>query len=214
MTRPRLKSRRIPGHSRKPAIMQPIKHLLLLSQSRISLAVLWPHRMRSQRQPLPLLRRRGMVRFDPAAPDEEQIADFDVPAQRFRSDVNTLRFAALVQLGVADGVVVVAVVGDVVGVRVAAVVEQDAPACDPVLGPVVDGAFVVGVWAEDVAGLGVVVEGAGWDVGELGDVSGVFGCWRRGGWRTDMSEAVPLGARLGVHGVWELSLVKVFRVEV
>ena len=71
--------------------------------------------------------------------------------------------------------VVVAVVGDVVRVRVAAVVEQDAAAGDPVLGPVVDGAFLVGVRAEDVGGLGVVVEGAGGDVGELVGVSGGFG---------------------------------------
>ena len=136
--------------------------------------------MRSQRQPLPLLRRRRMVRFHPATPHEQQIPDLDIPAQRFGPDVDTLCFAAPVELGVGDGVVVVAVVGDVVGVGVAAVVEQDAAAGDPVLGPVVDGAFLVGVGAEDVGGLGVVVESAGGDVGELVGVSGVFGLWEAG----------------------------------
>ena len=108
-----------------------------------------------------------MVRLDPAAPHEEQIPDFDISALGLGPDIDTLGFAAAVELVVGDGVVVIAVVGDVVGVGVAAVVEEDAPSCDPVLRPVVDGAFLVGIRAHDVGGMGGVVECAGGDVGEL-----------------------------------------------
>jgi hypothetical protein len=36
-----------------------------------------------------------------------------------------------------------------------------------VVGPVVDAGFVIGGWAADVGGADAVVEGVGWDVGEL-----------------------------------------------
>ena len=55
--------------------------------------------------------------------------------------------------------------------RVAAVVKEDPATRDAVLGPVVDGAFVVRLCSEDVGAVRVVVEGAGCEVGELGAVS-------------------------------------------
>lgn len=51
---------------------------------------------------------------------------------------------------------------------VGAVVEEKAAADEPPGGgPVVDAVFQVGCGAEDISGVGVVVEGAGGEVGDL-----------------------------------------------
>ena len=84
-------------------------------------------------------------------------------------------FSAEGELGEGDGVLGVGVVVVVLRRSVGAVVEEEGAAGHAVAGPVVDGAFVVGVRAGDVGAVGVVVECAGWEVGELGAL--LFGCW-------------------------------------
>ncbi len=74
---------------------------------------------------------------------------------RLGADIESLVFAAGVELGVRNGVVVEGVVLDSFFVGVGAVVEEDAAAGDPVRGPVVDGTFLVGGWADDVVAVGL-----------------------------------------------------------
>ncbi len=134
--------------------------------------------MWSQRSFRTLLGRFTVICLDEPAPDEENISDSDIPALRLRTDVNALVFSALVQFFEADGVVVVRVVLDSLLVGVSAVVEEHASTGDAVFGPVVDGAFVVGFWADNVFTVGVVVEGASWDMGKLQFVSELNGALR------------------------------------
>lgn len=141
MCRPRLKRRRIPRHTRKIAIMQPIQHLLLLTHPRPPLSV---HALSMpQASTCAVSIAFAVVRFFPATADEQHVADLDVAALGSGADVDALVFAALEELLPGDGVVVEGVVVDAFFVGVAAVVEEDAAACDAVLGPVVDGAFMV-----------------------------------------------------------------------
>jgi len=92
----------------------------------------------------------AIVRFFPAAADEEHVASLNVAALSCGANVDTLVLAALVQLFPRDGVVVERVVVDALLARVAAVVEKDAPAGDPVVSPVVNGAFMVCRGTENV----------------------------------------------------------------
>lgn len=108
-----------------------------------------------------------MIGLHEAASNEQDIPDPDVPALCLGPDVDALVFATLIQLFEADGVVVVWIVLDTLLVGISAVIKQDTPARDAMFGPVMDGAFVVGLGTEDVFAVGVVVEGPGWDVGEL-----------------------------------------------
>lgn len=164
MRRPRLKRRRIPRHTRKITIMQPIQHFRLLLHPRILEPILAIQaRPMAQRGSRALGIRLAVVRLLPARADEEHVADFDVAALSGGADVDSLVFAAGVELVKGDGVVVEGVVGDAFFVGVAAVVEEDAAAGDAVLGPVVDGAFVVCCGADDVAAFGLdgVIRGGG-----------------------------------------------------
>ena len=174
MARPRLKTRRIPRHRGEVAIMQPVDNPLFLRHPRPPLSIIDPKLMRPQRHPRPLVRRLAVIRLHKPTADEQDIADLDIAALCLRMDIDALVFAAVVQLFERDGVVVVGVVLDAFSVRVGAVVEEDAAAGDAVLGPVVDGAFVVRFRSEDVGAVRVVVEGAGCEVGELGAVSVVL----------------------------------------
>ena len=56
---------------------------------------------------------------------------------------------------------------DIVGLGVGMVVEEDAAAAKAMDGPVVDAVFEVGGGALDVGARGSVVEGAGWEMGDL-----------------------------------------------
>jgi hypothetical protein len=89
----------------------------------------------------------------------------------------------LIELLPGDGVVVVGVVVDALLVRIAAIVEQDTSAGDAMFGPVVDGAFVICGWPNDVGALSLlgfsgvcicvryatyaIVETSSWDMREL-----------------------------------------------
>lgn len=61
----------------------------------------------------------------------------------------------------------IGIVVNVVGHGVRAVVKEDASTCNAVLGPMMDTAFVVRSWAGDIGAAGVIVELAGFGVGEL-----------------------------------------------
>jgi hypothetical protein len=128
--------------------------------------------------------RLAIVCFFPAAADEEHVADLDVAALSCGANVDALVLTALVQLFPGDRVVVEGVVVDALFARVAAVVEEYPAAGDAVVGPVVDRAFVVGGWAEDVGAFGLdtasviafytmvgcvyaIVERPRWSVGEV-----------------------------------------------
>lgn len=93
-----------------------------------------------------------VVALDEARADHEDIADFDVAALGLGADVEALLARAGLQVREGDRVRGVGVVGDVVGVGVVAVVEEDGAAGDAVGGPVVDAAFEVGVFAVDIGG--------------------------------------------------------------
>ena len=93
-----------------------------------------------------------VVALDEASAHHEDVAGFDGAALRLGADVEALGFGAGVEVGEGDGMGRVRVVGDVVGVGVVAVVEEDGAAGDAVGGPVVDAAFEVGVFAIDVGG--------------------------------------------------------------
>ena len=108
-----------------------------------------------------------MIGLYKAAPDEQDISDPDVAALCLRPDVDALILSALVQLLETDGVVIVWVVLDPLFVGISAVIKQDAPTGNAVFGPVVDGAFVVGLGADDIFAVGVVVKGSSWDMREL-----------------------------------------------
>lgn len=154
MRRPRLKRWRIATNSREIRIMQPIQNLLLLAHACIpqSILTILPRPM-PQRDFRILLWARTIIRLLPAATDKQHIAGLDVTALRSGSDVYALVDATLVQVLPGNRIVVVRVVVDAFFVRVAPVVEQDAAAGDAVLGPVVDGAFVICTWASNVATL-------------------------------------------------------------
>lgn len=148
MRRPRLKSRCVTPNSGKITIMQPVKNLLLLAQTRISLSIL---SVLSTAVPkcgfAPFLRALLVIRLFPTAANEQHIADSDVATLRSGPDVDALVLAALVELLPGDGVVVVGIVVNALLVGVATVVEEDASARDAMLGPVVDGAFVLSTWS-------------------------------------------------------------------
>lgn len=97
MRRPRLKSWRVAAYCSEIAIMQPIQDLLLLGDAGITRAILAirPVPCRSLR---PILIGLAVIRFLPAAANEQHITDPDVSALRCWPDVNPLILSALVQL--------------------------------------------------------------------------------------------------------------------
>ena len=167
MRGPSLKSRRVSRHGREIAVVQPVENLLLLPDARPPLTVVRSDRMRPQRHPFRFFWRLAVIRLDEAAPDEQDISNPDVPTLGLWPDVDPLILTALVQFFETDGVVVVWIVLDALLVGIAAIVEQDASTGNAVFGPVVDGAFVISLRAEDVFAVRVVVEGSGRDVREL-----------------------------------------------
>ncbi len=94
----------------------------------------------------------------------------------------------------------VAAVGDVLGLGVGPVVEEEGAAGEAVVGPVVDAVFVVGGGAVDVGAADAIVEGVGWHVGELGAVLDGYGGRVLGGKQgTYVAEAVPLSPALSIQ---------------
>jgi hypothetical protein len=194
LRRPALKARRVPRHRCKPAVVQPLLHLLLLRQPR-------------KQQLFPLPRRQSCAlrgRFGARCGHEAGAHEKDAPRRDERAtreggaQVDTLPGGAGGQVGVSDGVVRVRVVdarGGELGEGV--VVQQDEAAGNAVGGPVVHAAF--GGGGGDVGPVGEVVEEASRNVGELCCVLGEDKRGKGGG--TYVAEAVPLGAALGVEVV-------------
>ena len=181
---PALKGGLIAAHRTEVAVVQPIFHfftLLYADPLRFTGVTLVDA---TESEGGAFFGRASVVVLGPAGADEHDVADLDVAALRSRQDVDALGGAAFLQFVERDGVRGGGVVGDGLGSGVAAVVEEDGAAGEAVAGPVVDAAFVVvhDAFAVEVGGVAVVVEGLG------GDVSHV-------------SEAIPLRAGLGVHGV-------------
>ena len=135
--------------------------------------------MRTQGQLIPLFLRFAKVCLDETASDEKQVSDLYVSTLCLRSYVNTLVFTTGFQFGVGYSIRLVGVEGDTFLLAVGFVVKENAASGDAVVGPVVNGAFVVGSGTDNVGAVGVVIEGVGGDPGE-------------------MSESVPLSAALRI----------------
>lgn len=166
LRRPRLEGRRVAAHRREVAVVQPIQNLLFLRDARPALAVV-ARLVRAERRGTALLRRLAVVGFFPAATDEQDVADVDVAALGGGADVETLGFATCRELRVGNGVAIEGIVSYALTAGVGAIVEEDSPAGDTVLRPMMDGAFIVGGGADNVGAFGAVVEVACGYVGEL-----------------------------------------------
>jgi len=107
LTRPRLKSRAIPCHSREIAIVQPINDFVLLAHARPALRIVWAVYVRPETESGALAVRLGVVGFHEARANEEHVADLDGAAGGGRADVEALGGAAGEELGVGYGMAVV-----------------------------------------------------------------------------------------------------------
>ena len=118
--------------------------------------------MRAEGCCVAVLGRFSVVGDGETAADEEDVAGEDVAALGLGADIEALGFSAGGEGGERDAVCFVGVVGDGVLGRVGVVVEEDAAAGDAAVGgPVVDAVAEIGVWAQDVGAVDVVVECAG-----------------------------------------------------
>lgn len=109
LARPGLKGRTVARHGGKVAVVQPVNDLVLLTEARPALRVVRAVYVRPERESGALVRRLGVVGFDEAGADEEQVADLDGAAGRGGADVDALSSAAGLELGVAYGMTVVGV---------------------------------------------------------------------------------------------------------
>ena len=162
LARPSFKSRSIAPNSCKIAIMQPIQYLVLLRQTSPSLLALYTRNVASKSKPTPLIRSSGMVRLDESRPDEQYITNLDVTSLRYRTDVQSLIFAAMVELFEADGVVIIWIVAYTFTVGVASIIEQYPSTCysaGVLIRPVVDGTFFICARPRNVGPVSVIVEG-------------------------------------------------------
>ena len=180
--RPALKRGRIAPNGRKVAVVQPIFHGFLLLHAHPLCFAAVSLTGSAEGEAFRLLGRAFVVVLDPAAADEEDVADLDVATLRRGTDVNALVLAYCDEVVVADRVGCCAVVLDALAVGVAPVVEEDAPAREAMIRPVMDAALVVRSRSDDVLLMRIVVESLRWDVCEV-------------------AESVPLCAGLGVHVV-------------
>lgn len=185
--------------------MQPVQNLLFLTHTRIpkSILAIFPASMPS-RSLIPRIITLTVVRLLPPTANEQHITDLDVTALCGRSNIDTLVFAALVQLFPGNGIVVERIIIDAFLLRVASVVEQDAATSDAVLCPVVDGALVVCGGAGYICAFGLEMSSATEMLYERENsgfgkpyavVKASTGNMRK------VSEAIPLGSGLRVHGV-------------
>ena len=124
-------------------------------------------------QVIPFLRRHAIVRFDESASDEQDITNLYVSTLRLRSDIDFLVLSASLELRIRYAVRFVRVELDALFFCVGAVIEENAAACDAVVRPVVDRAFVIGAGTD-----GVVVEGL---CGYPGELRPFNGCHSGGG---------------------------------
>jgi hypothetical protein len=149
------------------AVVEPVEDGLFLLQAGPALAVGGGiDGVFAQGEGVALLARFLVVLVDEAGADEDDVANLDA-ALGGGPDVDTLGFAAGLEVGVGDAVGSVAAVSDVLRLRIGPVVEEEGPPREAVRGPVVDAVFEVGPGAVDVAVADAVVKGVCGDVGEL-----------------------------------------------
>ena len=177
---PCFKCWRIPSHSGKIAVVQPILDTLFLAQAGVALTVLLAQLVLAECELAALFWRLGPILFCPSHAYEKHVADFDVATLALRTDVYALVLATLIQFFKANGIVVIGIVRYSLPRCVTSVVEQDTAASDAMLCPMVDAASFVGGRTGDVGAFSIVVKRLASHVGK-------------------MPEAVPLGARLSVH---------------
>jgi len=142
--------------------MQPIQHLLLLTHARVPLTILpiLPGSM-SQCRLCSIFWGPRIIRLFPPATHEKHVPDLDVATLSSRANIYTLIFATLIELFPRDGVVVERIVVDAFLVGVASVVKENTPSCNTVFSPVVNGAFVVCCWTDNVRAFGLSNMSAG-----------------------------------------------------
>lgn len=116
---------------------------------------------------IPLFGRFAVVRFDKAAADEQNVPKLYIPTLRFWTNVNSLIFAALIELLVGNSMGFIWIVLYALLMRVGPIVQQDATACNPMLGPMMNGTLVVRLGPCDIYAMSVVVEGGGSYVSDL-----------------------------------------------
>lgn len=143
LRRPALKRRRITHQRRKIRIVQPIQYRFFLRHASKLRALCTLHAGFGGEL---------VVALDEARADHEDVAWFNEAALGLGTNVKALRFSTSVEFGEGNGVRRVRVVGDIVGVGIVAVVEEDGAAGDAVGGPVVNAALEVGIVAVDVGG--------------------------------------------------------------
>lgn len=148
---PALKCRCITPNGSKPAVVEPVQHSFFLLHARPPLLLVRTNLMGTQGHLIAVLRSTGVIGFDEAAADETDGTWLDVAALRGRANVDALGLSTGGEISIRDCVIGVWVVRDVVGAGVAAVVEEQAFPGQTMLSPVVNAAFVVGVWSDYIA---------------------------------------------------------------
>ena len=161
---PPLESGGITRHGGEVAVVKPVQDRLFLFQAGKALSVgCWVAGVFAESKGIALLRGCLVILLDEAGADEDDVANSDVSSLGSRPDVETLSLAAGFELRVGDCMWLVAAVGDILGLGVGPVVEQE----DAAGGPVVDAVFVVGTRTTDIGRTDAVVKAVGCDMGEL-----------------------------------------------
>lgn len=102
-----------------------------------------------------------IVRLNKATTNEKQVSDFYIASLSLWTNVYPLVFTALIKAIIGYMMAFVSVVLNSSLVRVAAIVQKDAPPGNAMLTPVINGAFIIGFWANDIIDTSIVVEHAG-----------------------------------------------------
>jgi hypothetical protein len=167
--RPPLESRSITPHRRKVAVVEPVENRLFLFQASVVLSICgWIDGVFPKSEGVAFFPRCFVILFHESRADEDDIPNLDISSLSGGSDVNALSFSTGFEVGIGDPVRGVAAVGDVLGLGVGIVVEEEGAAGEAVVGPVVDAVFVVGGRAVDIGAADAVVKGVGGNMGELG----------------------------------------------
>ena len=95
----------------------------------------------------------------------------NIPTLSLRPDIDSLLFPACLKVSVGYAFGFIRVERNTLLITIGSVVEEDAPASYTMVGPVVNGAFVVCFLADNVFAAGVVVERARRNPRELWQIS-------------------------------------------
>jgi hypothetical protein len=196
---PALKRRCIAADGSEVAVVQPVKDGLFLLEASVALLICCGvHSMVANCEFVSLFAGRLVVLVHPSRPDQDDITDLDISALSRRPNVNPLPSATCLEVSVRDSMCGVAGIVDLVRLSIGPVVEEEGAASEAVVGPVMDAVFVVGTGAVDIGAADAVVEGVGWDVGELVTKLETTGVGMVMAHAAYVSEAVPLSPTLGI----------------